>query len=108
MEFGLSEKTSGIMKKFFSGFPEIEEVKIFGSRAKGGYKKGSDIDFALYGDIGFRLLSEIASAIDELPTPYKYDITDYRTIENQDLKEHIDRTGKTFYRRSVLNTTETV
>lgn len=99
MEFGLTDKTINILKKFFSKYPEIEEVKIYGSRAKGNYRKGSDIDFALYGDIDFRLLSKITSEIDELPTPYKYDVTDYKTIENQDLKEHIDKVGKIFYAR---------
>jgi predicted nucleotidyltransferase len=97
MDFGLNDKTINILKRFFSEFPKIEEVKIYGSRAKGNYRKGSDIDFALYGEINFRLLSKIVSAIEELPTPYKYDVTDYKTIENQDLKEHIDRVGKTFY-----------
>ncbi|MDD3012364.1 MAG: nucleotidyltransferase domain-containing protein [Candidatus Gastranaerophilales bacterium] len=100
MEFGLTGKTITILKNFFSKFNEIEEVKIYGSRAKGNYRKGSDIDFALYGNIDFRLLSKINGEIDELPTPYKYDITDYKTIENQDLKEHIDRVGKTFYVRA--------
>lgn len=99
MEFGLSENTINILKKFFSEFPEIEEVKIYGSRAKGNYRKGSDIDFALFGEINFRLFSKISSEIDELPTPYKYDVADYKTIENKNLKDHIDRIGKTFYKK---------
>ena len=97
MNFGLNDRTIKLLQNFFSGFPEIREVKIYGSRAKGNYRKGSDIDFALFGDIDFRLLSKIASEIDELPTPYKYDVTDYKTTKNQDLKEHIERVGKSFY-----------
>jgi len=99
MEFGLSENIVNILKKFFSTFPEIEEVKIYGSRAKGNFRKGSDIDFAIYGDISFRLLAQISGEIEELATPYKYDVTDYKTIENPDLKDHIDRVGKLFYRK---------
>jgi len=101
MEFGLSENTINILKKFFSEFPEIEEVKIYGSRAKGTYERGSDIDFALFGEINFRLLSKISSEIDELTTPYKYDVADYKTIENKNLKDHIDRIGKTFYKKII-------
>lgn len=99
-EFGLSEKTTNILTEFFQKFPEIEEVKIYGSRAKGNYKKGSDIDFALFGDINFRLLSKISGKLDELPTPYKFDVTDYNTITNENLKDHIDRIGKIFYKRA--------
>lgn len=100
MEFGLNNETIDKLKQFFSEFSEIHEVKIYGSRAKGNYRKGSDIDFALYGDIDFRLLSKISSEIDELSTPYKYDVTDYKSVENQDLKDHIDRVGKIFYVRN--------
>lgn len=99
-EFGLSEKTTNILTEFFQKFPEIEEVKIYGSRAKGNYKKGSDLDFALFGDINFRLLSKISGELDELPTPYKFDVTDYNTITNENLKDHIDRIGKIFYKRA--------
>jgi len=99
MEFGLSKNTVNILKIFFARFPEIDEVKIYGSRAKGNYRKGSDVDFAIYGNISFRLLARIIEEIDELATPYKYDVTDYKTIKNQDLKAHIDRIGKTFYNK---------
>lgn len=100
MEFGLSENIINILKNFFTNFSEVEEVKVYGSRAKGNYRKGSDIDFAIYGDIDYDLLSKITSEIDELPTPYKYDITGYKTLEHQGLKEHIDRLGKVFYKKS--------
>lgn len=96
-EFGLSEKTTNILKEFFKIFPQIKQVKIYGSRAKGNYKKGSDIDFAVYGNLDFNLLSKISGEIDELPTPYKFDITHYETIQHTPLKEHIDKVGKIFF-----------
>ncbi len=99
MEFGLSENIVNILRNFFSSFPEIEEVKVYGSRAKGNYRKGSDVDFAIYGNINYDLLAKITAEIDELPTPYKYDITDYRTLKHKGLKEHIDRVAKVFYKK---------
>jgi len=99
MKFGLSENIVNILKNFFSSFPEIQEVKIYGSRAKGNFRKGSDIDFALYGDIDFETLARIKTEIDELPTPYKFDITDYKTLAHKGLKEHIDRVGEIFYKK---------
>jgi uncharacterized protein len=100
-EFGLSEKTTNIIIEFFKKIPELKEVKIYGSRAKGNYKKGSDIDFAIFGDIDYRLTSKIAAELDELPTPYKFDVTDYNSLKHLPLKDHIDRVGKTFYKREI-------
>lgn len=97
--FGLNEKTSELLKDFFNKIPEIQMVKIYGSRAIGNYRKGSDIDFALFGDLNKNLVSKVAIAIDELNTPYMFDITNYNTIENENLKEHIDRIGKIFFER---------
>ena len=102
MEFGLSDNIVNILKNFFDKFPEVNEVKIYGSRAKGNYRKGSDIDLALYGDIEYSLLAKICGEIEELPTPYKFDITDYNTISNENLKDHIDRIGKTFYKKGQI------
>jgi len=98
-EFGLSEKITNILIEFFEKFPEMEEVKIYGSRAKGNYRKGSDIDIVLYGNIEYSLLSKISYGIEQLPTPYKFDVIDYNTISNDNLKEHVDKVGKTFYKR---------
>lgn len=96
--FGLSDDTIKILKDFFKQFPQIEQVKIFGSRAKGDYRPNSDIDFVLFGNhIDETFIRHIASEIDELPTPYKYDILDYKTIDNKNLKKIIDETAKLFY-----------
>lgn len=65
----------------------------------GTYRKGSDIDFALFGNTNSRLITKIRYEIDELPTPYMFDITDYKTIGNEKLKEHIDTFGKIFYEK---------
>jgi len=97
--FGLSQNIIDILKNFFNKFPEIKEVKIYGSRALGTYRKGSDIDFALFGDISSSLITKIRYGIDELPTPYMFDITDYNTIGNEKLKKHIDEFGKNFYKK---------
>jgi len=97
--FGLSQNTIDIIKDYFKSIPEIEKVKIYGSRALGTYRKGSDIDLALFGDINSGLITKISYEIDELPTPYMFDITDYNTIGNEKLKSHIDEFGKVFYTR---------
>lgn len=99
-KFGLTSEIIDKINKFFSTIIEIEEVKIFGSRAKGNYKPGSDIDLAIYGTkISDKLIRHISSELDEFPTPYKFDVLDYNTIDNENLKENIDMDGKIFYKR---------
>jgi len=97
--FGLSQNTINIITNYFKKIPEIELIKIYGSRALGTCRKGSDIDLALFGDINSSLITKISAEIDELPTPYMFDITDYNTIGNEKLKVHIDKFGKIFYKK---------
>lgn len=101
-EFGLSQKTIEILKTFFSKFSDIKMVKIYGSRAIGNYRNGSDIDFALFGDFDKNSIKKISYEIDELNIPYMFDITDYSAIQNNELKEHIDRVGKVFFEKTKI------
>ena len=100
-KFGLSEDIIGIINHFFETITEIETVKIFGSRAKGNFKPNSDIDFVLYGNgITDKLARHIASGLDELPTPYKFDVIAFTSIENENLIKNINQEGKIFYQKS--------
>lgn len=97
MNFGLESELIIKLKSIFRQFPEIEKVVIFGSRAKGNYKVGSDIDLAIIGDFSSNVLSKIYNQIDELNTPYKFDLINYNSITNNDLLDHINRVGKIIY-----------
>lgn len=99
-DFGLSEKTIQTLCEYFSKVPEIKMVKIYGSRAMGNYRKGSDIDLVLYGNINKDLIKKISFEIDEFNIPYMFDITDYAVIQNKELKEHIDTYGKIFFEKN--------
>ena len=95
MRFGLPEKVLQLIIDCLSGFPEIKRAVIFGSRATGKYRAGSDIDIALWIKSDNPLLTgQIAAALDELPTPYMYDVIDYKAITHLPLKTHIDCYGK--------------
>ena len=97
--FGISEKSYNLLVEFLKTYLQIEEVLIFGSRAKGNYKKGSDIDLVIKGkDCSDKLALDISAYIDdELPTPYMVDIINYSSIDNPELKKNIDFTAKSFY-----------
>ena len=80
---------------------EIEKAIIFGSRAIGNYKKGSDVDIALIdSNVTFEIVSSLRVKLnEELPIPYNIDIVNYNTITNKDLIEHINQHGKEIYSR---------
>lgn len=82
-------------------YPLIEEAIIFGSRAKGTQKPGSDVDIALKGP-GVEFLTAQVSGIlnEETPLPYTFDVVAFDTLENKALKEHIQRVGISFYSKS--------
>ena len=82
-----------------SRFEKVSKVVVFGSRAKGTYKKYSDIDICLFGDVDIFEAQKIKSTIDELNIIYEVDVVSYDTITNALLCEHIDRVGVVVYDR---------
>ena len=96
--FGLPQRTIEELLVYFKAVPEIEKVLIFGSRAKGTYRNGSDIDFAIWGNENSDFC-KIADDLENLPTPYKFDVVDYRRLKHQGMINSINRDGKLFYQR---------
>jgi len=98
MKFGLTKETIDKIKSVFIKHTEVEEVIIYGSRAKGNHRDGSDIDITLKGEkLNEKILTEINSDIDDLNTPYLFDISIFDKLKSPDLEEHINRVGKLFY-----------
>ena len=99
--YGLLERDLKFILEAISGYSEIEEVIIFGSRAMGNYKKGSDIDLALKGEkVDQRVVRRLSDELEEeYPLPYFFDIVNYNVIEDKEFKHHIDSVGKTIWSR---------
>ena len=97
---GLSAETLVKVNAVFAKHPEVEEVILYGSRALGNYEPASDIDLTLKGDkLNLTIQQQIELQLYDLLIPYKFDLSLYDKILNEDLKEHIRRVGKVFYRR---------
>lgn len=98
--FGLKEKHIDAINSCFAKFENIEQVVVYGSRAKGNYRKGSDIDLTIVGDLTYSEILKLENELDDLLLPYKIDLSLKRQIANPDLIAHIDRVGKIFYDNS--------
>ena len=100
MQYGLNTETVNKIINVFSKHQEVEEALLYGSRAKGVFKPGSDIDLALKGEnLKLHVLNKISLDLDDLLLPYSFDISIYHQISNPDLIEHIERVGVVFYQK---------
>ncbi len=104
-QFGLSVATLNKLNSVFERHNAIGSVLIYGSRAKGNYHPGSDIDLAIKGDdILFAEFLQIEDQIDDLMLPYTVDLSQYCQLGNVDLIAHIDRVGVEIYVKNILAT----
>jgi len=99
--FGLNDSDINYIIETIKSFPEIEKALVFGSRAKGNYKSGSDVDVAIYGEgVNFNTVSSLKALLeDQGPLPYFFDVIDYTHLKNEEIKGHIDRAGKVIFER---------
>lgn len=98
MRFGLSDTVIKELQDVFRRHANIEKVLIFGSRSKGNYRAGSDIDLALIGqNIDYQQILDIYTEIDDLELLYSIDLLDYQTKAGTPIGDHIDRVGQVFY-----------
>ncbi len=96
--FGLSASVIEQIKEVFARYPNVERVVIYGSRAKGDFHTGSDIDLALMGEkVTLKDALAIENELDDLLLPYKIDVAIYHQIDNPNLIDHMNRVGSVFY-----------
>ncbi len=101
MKYGLKQETVQNIQCVFSAFPEVEEVILYGSRAKGNFKNASDIDLTIKGEnLSLKLINKISFCLDDLYLPYTFDLSIFNHISSPDLIEHIQRVGQIFYKKS--------
>ena len=88
----LTDRETSLISSVLNQHPEVSQVKLFGSRAKGCHTPASDIDLALWGVDALQAES-IAAELDELPLPYRFDVKAFASIKQHSLREHIQRRG---------------
>ncbi|WP_257266109.1 nucleotidyltransferase family protein [Endozoicomonas sp. ONNA2] len=101
--FGLKEQTITAIQQVMAAFPQVDRVIIYGSRAKGTYKPGSDIDLTLLPSkeaiLDLTIQFRIEETLEELMLPYQFDLSILASIDNPNLLDHIKRVGQVFYQR---------
>lgn len=103
MKFGLSDEEISKIISVFKKYRQIHSVIIYGSRSMGNFQRGSDIDLTIKGEgLNLQFFSKITSDLDDLLLPYKFDISFYQDIQNQELIDHIQRRGQLFYDSKAL------
>lgn len=101
MKYGLSPSTVEKIHAVLHDYPQVEKAILYGSRAKGNYRTGSDIDLVLQGgaDLTLNVLYQILNELDDLLLPYTLDLSIYDQIDDPDVVAHIERVGVPFYEK---------
>jgi predicted nucleotidyltransferase len=100
MSHGLSKATVERIRGVLAQFPEVEKAVLYGSRAMGTHRPGSDIDLTLCGsNLGHPPLARIDEALDDLLLPYQIDLSLFASLSHPALLDHIRRVGQVFYER---------
>lgn len=105
MSFGIRNEDVDYIIETISDFREVEKALIFGSRAIGNYKRGSDVDIALFGvDVNFSIVAKIKDKLqEESPMPFLFDIVDFTHSSSDTLKNHIRKYGAEIFNRDQIN-----
>ena len=100
MAYGLTAAALTAIQHIFAASPGVDRAILFGSRAKGNFKPGSDIDIALLGKaLNFNALLPIYQQLEDLELPNTFDLVIYNHIEEPNLVEHINRVGVSLFSR---------
>ncbi len=100
MKYGLSDTVIKKIRDVFAHYPQVEKAILYGSRAKGNYRNGSDVDLTLVGDdLTLSVLGKIMEEIDDLLLPYTFDLSIFHQISDTEVVAHIQRVGVVFYEK---------
>jgi len=102
-KYGLTERDMKTIQSVFDTFPEVKKVHLFGSRAKGNYRLGSDIDLAIMNQgLNSITLSRLIGKFEESSLPYNIDLVDFTNLTKQEFIDHINRVGVPFYQQGEM------
>lgn len=104
MPYGLSPAVIESISRVLADEPSLQRARLFGSRALGRERPGSDVDLCLEGpDLDLDSLNRIENGLEALGLPWKFDLLLWRQIDDPALKAHVDRVGRVLFERGGKN-----
>ncbi len=101
--YGLSPDALNQIIGILSACPAVEQTILFGSRATGTFKPGSDVDLALGGkNLTFDDVLSLKTALEETTLPYTFDLVWDHPGLSPDLRQSLIATGVGDYKKSRL------
>ena len=98
--FGLDDDDRNTIQSILAAHPEVETAIVYGSRARGNFKPGSDIDLILTGKrLTDQVLLDVRTELRDSNVPYRVDLVAEYEIHDENLKREIELTGQCFYVR---------
>ncbi|NDY95237.1 nucleotidyltransferase domain-containing protein [Wenzhouxiangella limi] len=96
-DFGLQAGEADRIRAVLAAHGVVEQALVYGSRARGTHRPGSDLDLVLIGPVSHQEFNQIETELDDLLLPYPLDLSVYSQIENPALLDHIRRVGRSLY-----------
>lgn len=98
--FGLTERDMETIESIFDGYSDIKTIHLFGSRAKGNHRIGSDVDLAIMNKgVDTKTMAKIKGDFEESTLPYNIDLVDFTKLNEQEFIDHIQRVGILFFKQ---------
>lgn len=102
-EIDLTTPQRAALLSVFSPYADrIDTVGVYGSRAQGSARPGSDVDLVVYGRISRSDIADIAHTLDESDLSIFADVIAYDGIGHTTLKAQIDRWMRPLFQRDDL------
>lgn len=98
-QFSLPAEAVAQIQHILATHANIDKALLYGSRAMGTHRPGSDIDLTLVGNIPDAEIQQLIQELEETPLPYKFDVSCMSDIDNASLIDHIQRRGIVFYEK---------
>ncbi len=97
---GIPQADSQRLLQLIHTHPLVQSVVLYGSRALGRQRAGSDIDLCLEApSMGLGELLELGAALDDLLLPWQIDLQLRHLIAHEGLLAHIERAGQLLWER---------
>ena len=100
MPYGIPEPYFSSIIAVVAGFTEVEALYLFGSRAKGVYRPGSDIDLALAGNLPYNRYLQLSAALDDLDYLWKTDLVTLQTLTDPAFADSIKHSAVLLYKKT--------